>query len=135
VQYFAQLGTDTEALDATGDIVTENLNRILVSVCQGDLSLIKQLIEDSKHNEFVRSAALKSLVVLYNRDQLTREELIAYFQTLINDKLEQEEDPSFWGALANCCYDIYPEELYGALVSGSRAGQGGFSGNRAQGLV
>ena len=49
-------------------------------------------------------------------DQLTREELITYFQTLINDKLEQEEDPSFWGALANCCYDIYPEELYDALV-------------------
>jgi hypothetical protein len=116
VQYFAQLGTDIEALDATGDIVTEDLNRILASVCQGDLSLIKQLIEDSKHNEFVRSAALKSLVVLYNRDQLTREELIAYFQTLINDKLEREEAPSFWGALANCCYDIYPEELYDALV-------------------
>jgi len=116
VQYFAQLGTEIEALDATGDIVTEDLNRILASVCQGDLSLIKQLIEDSKQNEFVRSAALKSLVVLYNGDQLTREELITYFQTLINDKLEQEEDPSFWGALANCCYDIYPEELYDALV-------------------
>jgi hypothetical protein len=92
VQYFAQLGTEIEALDATGDIVTEDLNRILASVCQGDLSLIKQLIEDSKQNEFVHSAALKSLVVLYNGDQLTREELITYFQTLINDKLEQEEE-------------------------------------------
>jgi hypothetical protein len=116
VQYFSQLDTGTEALDATGDLVTEDLNRILASVCQGDLNLIKQLIEDSKHNEFVRSAALESLVVLYNRDQLTREELITYFQSLINDKLEQEEDPSFWAALANCCYEIYPEELYGALV-------------------
>ena len=45
VQYFAQLGTEIEALDATGDIVTEDLNRILASVCQGDLILIKQLIE------------------------------------------------------------------------------------------
>lgn len=116
VHYFAQLGTEIDALDATGDIVTEDLNRILASVCQGDLSLIKQLIEDPKHNEFVRSAALKSLVVLYNRDQLTREELITYFQSLINDKLEQEEEPSFWGALVSCCYKIYPEELYGALV-------------------
>ena len=116
VQYFAQLGTEIEALDATGDLVTEDLNRILASVCQNDLSLIKQLIEDPKHNEFVRSAALKSLVVLYNRDQLTREELIAYFQRLIDDKLEQEEEPSFWGALVNCCYKIYPEELYDVLV-------------------
>lgn len=61
--------------------------------------MIKQLIEDSKQNEFVSSAALKSLVVLYNGDQLAREELITYFQTLINDKLEQEEDPFFGGGL------------------------------------
>jgi hypothetical protein len=116
VQYFAQLGTEIEALDATGDLVTEDLNRILASVCQSDLSLIKQLIEDPKHNEFVRSAALKSLVVLYNRDQLTREELITYFQRLIDNKLEQEEDPSFWGAMVSCCDKIYPEELYDVLV-------------------
>jgi len=32
-------------MDATADIVTEDLNRILASVCQGDLILIKQLIE------------------------------------------------------------------------------------------
>jgi hypothetical protein len=117
VQYFAQLGTEIEALDATGDIVTEDLNRILASVCQGDLSLIKQLIEDSKQNEFVRSAALKALVVLYNGEKLTREELITYFQTLIDNKLEQEEDPSFCGALVSCCYHIYPEELYDSLVA------------------
>ncbi|MGR8999593.1 MAG: DUF1186 domain-containing protein [Gammaproteobacteria bacterium] len=116
VHYFAQLGTDIDALDATGDLVTEDLNRILASVCQGDLSLIKQLIEDPKHNEFVRSAALKSLLVLYNGGQLAREELITYFQTLIDDKLEQEEDPSFWGALVNCCSKIYPEELHDVLV-------------------
>ena len=116
VQYFAQLGTEFAALDATGDIVTEDLNRILASVCQGDLSLIKQLIEGPKHNEYVRSAALESLLVLYNADQLTREELIAYFQTLIDNKLEQDEDPSFWGALAHCCYEIYPEELYEKLA-------------------
>ena len=116
VQYFAQLGTEIDALDATGDLVTEGLNRILASVCQGDLSLIKQLIENPRHNVFVRSAAIESLVVLYNGDQLTREELIAYFQRLIDDKLEQEEEPSFWGALVNCCYKIYPEELYDVLV-------------------
>ena len=115
VQYFAQLGTEFEALDATGDIVTEDLNRILASVCQGDLNLIKQLIEDSNHNEFVRSAALKALAVLYNGEKLTREELITYFQTLIDNKLEQEEDPSFYGALVSCCYHIYPEELYDSL--------------------
>lgn len=116
VQYFSQLGTEIEALDAIGDIATEGLNRILASVCQGDLSLIKQLIENSNINEFVRSAALNSLTTLYNCGQLSREELIAYFQTLINDKLRQEENSFFWGDLACCCYKIYPEELYDLLI-------------------
>jgi hypothetical protein len=116
VQYFAQLGPEVEALDATGDIVTEDLHRILASVCQGDLSLIKQLIDDSKINEFVRGAAMESLVVLYNEGKLTYDELIDYFKALINEKLEQEEDESFWASLMFCCDKIYPGELYNLLM-------------------
>ena len=116
VQYFAQLGPEVEALDATGDIVTEDLHRILASVCQGDLSLIKQLIDDSKTNEFVRGAAMESLVVLYNEGKLTYDELINYFKALINEKLEQEEDESFWASLMFCCDKIYPGELFDVLI-------------------
>jgi len=116
VQYFAQLGPEVEALDVTGDIVTEDLSRILASVCQGDLSLIKQLIEDSRVNEFVRSAALDSLVVLYNEGKLTYDELINYLKALINKKLDQKEDESFWASLVFCCDIIYPGELYNLLM-------------------
>ena len=116
VQYFGQLGLEVEAIYSSGDIVYEGLNSILASVCQGDLGLIKQLIEDSKVNPFVRIAALASLVVLYNNDQLSREDLVAYFRTLIDNSLKQEDDPDFVASLVNFCCDIHPDELYDALV-------------------
>ena len=116
VQYFGQLGLENSALDATGDLVTEDLSRILASVCHGDLGLIKRLIEDQKVNIYVRSAAFGALVALYNNEQLPRVELVAYFRTLIERSLEQQEDPYFVGNLVSVCCDIHPEELYDALV-------------------
>ena len=91
VKYFGEIGLDSEALDPTGDIVTEDLNSILASVCHGDLSLIKRLIEDPQVNEYVRSAALGSLVILYNTDKLSREDLVGYIETLF----DPDEDPFF----------------------------------------
>ncbi|MCX7088379.1 MAG: DUF1186 domain-containing protein [Methylococcales bacterium] len=116
VRYFGQLGTEFEAIDATEGIVTEDLKSILASVCHNDISLIKQLIENQEVNEFVRSAALQSLVVLYNNDQLSRKVLVEYFQTLIDIKLERQEFSIIWANVACCCCDIYPGELYDALV-------------------
>jgi len=58
VKYVSQL---TNGLDGTGDMVTEDLGSLLASVCNGDLSLIKQLIENPERNGYVRSAALESL--------------------------------------------------------------------------
>ena len=110
VKYVSQLSND-DALDATGDLITEDLSNILASVCNGDLSLIKQLIENPEVNEYVRSAALRSLVVLYKHESITRTELIAYFTSLFDTKLEQRES-YIWTSLANCCYDIHPEELH-----------------------
>jgi hypothetical protein len=112
VQYFRELGPEIGALDPTGDIVTEDLNSILASVCHGDLSLIKQLIEDPQVNEFVRNAALDSLVILYNTDQLSREELINYIGTL----LELDEDPFFVTSLVAIACVIHPKELYDEFV-------------------
>jgi hypothetical protein len=61
-EYFSHPGEIS--LDTTGDVATEDLQRILPSVCAGDTSLIKQMIENPKINEYVRSAALDSLVTL-----------------------------------------------------------------------
>jgi hypothetical protein len=112
VKYFGELGLESEALDPTGDIVTENLKNILASVCHGDLSLIKQLIEDPQINEYVRSAALGSLVILYNTDKLSREDLVGYIETLF----DPDEDTFFVTSLVAISCAIHPKELYDKLV-------------------
>jgi hypothetical protein len=113
VKYFGELGLESEALDPTGDIVTENLKNILASVCHGDLSLIKQLIEDPLVNEYVRTAALDSLVILYNIDQLSREDLVGYIETLF----DPDDDPFFIASLVSIACTIHPEELYDVSVN------------------
>src|SRR3954451_21404426 len=62
VTFFATPGEI--ALDVTGDVVTEDLGRIVASVCGGDDRLIRQLAENEAANEFVRGAALAALVCL-----------------------------------------------------------------------
>ena len=111
-KFFGELGHEEEALDPIGDIVTEDLNSILASVCHGDLGLIKQLIEDPGVNEYVRSAALSSLVILYKTDQISREDLVGY----IGNVLEHENDPSLIATIAFVACDIHPKELYHLLT-------------------
>ena len=45
-----------------GDFITEDLGRVLASVCGGELDGIQSIIEDA--DEFVRGAVLSSLVTL-----------------------------------------------------------------------
>ena len=56
---------DKDFTDAFGDFVTEDLQRVLASICTDDLEPIKQVIETPSIDEFVRSAFLRSLVSLY----------------------------------------------------------------------
>ena len=41
---------------ALGDVITEDLGRMLASVCNGDSSLICGMVENADLNEYVRSA-------------------------------------------------------------------------------
>lgn len=78
------------ALDVTGDLVTEDLGRILASVYDGNLEPIQQLIENQQANEYVRSAALGSLRILVARGTISRELVIEYFGELFSTRLEKE---------------------------------------------
>lgn len=110
VDFFSHPGEIS--LEVTGDVVTEDLQRILPSVCNGDISLIKQMIENPKLNEYVRAAALEALVTLVAVGEKPRDEILDYFYTLFTTKLEKEY--SFvWSALVVCCLDLYPtKEIY-----------------------
>jgi len=99
------------SLEATGDVVTEYLHRMLASVCCGDVSLIKQLAENEAADEYVRGAALDSLVCLVAAGQASREDVLAYYKSLFESGLSKE--PSyFWDGLVSSSTDLYPEEVY-----------------------
>jgi Protein of unknown function (DUF1186)/SEC-C motif len=97
--------------DISGDVVTEDLGRILASVSCGDDSLIKSLIENRNLNEYVRSAAIRALVTLVACNEKSREELISYFHELFNGRIEKEYS-LVWNELVSSSADLYPEELY-----------------------
>ncbi len=101
---------DEIVMDSTGEVVTEDLHRILASVAHGDTTLIKSLIENEKANEYVRGAALQALLTQMVQGESTREEVVAYYQSLFRGGLERE--PScVWGDLVCYSTDLYPEEV------------------------
>jgi len=93
-----------------GDTITEELANILASLCHGDISLIKNIIENSKIYEYTRSAALRTLVILVARKQISRKEIIDYFDLLYSGKLEREYS-YIWAALVHCTTMLHPNEL------------------------
>jgi hypothetical protein len=83
------------SMDVTGDLVTEDLGRILASVCDGKIEPIQQLIENRQVNEYVRSSALSALIILVVEGTLDREVVIEYFDELFSTRLEREYS-SIW---------------------------------------
>ena len=53
-----------------GDTVTEELKNILASVCDGNINPLKEIIENSLIDEFIRCEALEALLVLLNEEKL-----------------------------------------------------------------
>jgi hypothetical protein len=112
VEFFAQ--ADEIIMQSMGDIVTRDLHRILASVAHGDTSLIKSLVQNDKIDEYIRSAAVQALLTQMVLGELTREELVAYYQSLFRGGLEKEY--SFvWDELVSLSTDLYPEELIGDI--------------------
>ncbi len=102
------------ALDATGDVVTEDLHRILASVSYGDASLIKSLAENDDANEFVRGAALDALLTQLVCGQATRQEVMDYYASLFRGGLTRKPS-QVWASLVSCSTDLYPEEVLGDI--------------------
>ena len=114
IEFFSAPGEIT--LEVTGDVVTEDLARILANVSNGNIEPVKQLIENTQINEYVRSAALRSLVVLVAQGIISRESVIEYFAELFTNRFEQERsferEPAFiWTTLVSNSARLYPLEL------------------------
>ncbi len=93
-----------------GELIIEDLHRILASLCCGDISLIKKIIENEKNDDYTRNAALKALMVLVAKKEISREEILKYFDTLYSGKLEREYS-RVWTSLVKCTNDLHPREM------------------------
>ncbi len=110
---FFSLPQQETLMRITGDLVTEDLGRMLASTCGGDIGLIQAMLEDRTLDEFIRSAAMSALVVLVAQGVKSREEILTYFQTLFREKLPRENctevDAYIWGSLVSNSLDLYPD--------------------------
>jgi hypothetical protein len=97
--------------DMFGDLLTEELHKILASVCGGDTQPIKRLVEDSNVNEYVRCAAIKSFIVLLGEGVISQSEVIEYYKSLFEGKLERELS-QVWNELICSSCEAGPTELY-----------------------
>jgi hypothetical protein len=97
-----------------GDFITEDLGQVLASVCGGELAGIQSLIEDEAIDQWVRGAALSSLVTLVAAGQKSRDEIVSYFAGLYRGKLARKWS-HVWDTLVSYSSDLYPAELLGDI--------------------
>jgi Protein of unknown function (DUF1186) len=93
-----------------GDFITEDLGAVLASVCGGELVGIQSLIENKATDEWIRGAALSSLVTLVAAGQKSRDEIVSYFASLFRGKLVREWS-HVWDALVSYSSELYAAEL------------------------
>ncbi|WP_165820772.1 DUF1186 domain-containing protein [Pueribacillus theae] len=96
------------------DTLTEAAHRILASTYNGNIDLLKGLIENDEIDEYARGAALRSLAALVLNNQLQRDEIIAYFKELLTGKL-QHLNYHVNANIVSCCDDLYPLEVYSEI--------------------
>lgn len=99
------------SFDIAGDFICEDLPRVLASVCDGDSTLIKQLVENTDANEYVRFSALKALLVLVVNGKSTRKDVIEYYESLFKGKLERKNS-MVWNGLISFSSHLCAQEVY-----------------------
>ena len=93
-----------------GDVITEDLGRLLASVCGTDTTLIAGMIENEDLDEYVRGSAMSALLSLVAVETLTREEVIGYFKELFRDKLARRAS-QIWNDLVSASAKLSAVEL------------------------
>lgn len=108
LRFFSLPGED--AIDLTGDMVTENGAAVLASVCGGDPAPLLRLAQDEAVNEFVRQQAIDGLLVQAGWGERPSEAVIADLRQLFHT-LSRPGEPYVWAALAGAVNDFNATEL------------------------
>jgi hypothetical protein len=89
-----------------GDLICEDMGRVLASVYDGDDALLRSLIENPDAYEFARGAsAISCYQCLLQAGEVKRKDLEAYFLELLETKLEREPS-EVWNAVTAACGDL-----------------------------
>jgi hypothetical protein len=96
--------------DLVGEVINESLPRIIASVYDGNPAPLAGLVERADVDEFVRSSALETFLVLEHTGQISRDEVVEYLRGLFHGKLERTES-YLWEALMIAAVDLPAPEL------------------------
>ena len=85
------LRNNEEILDYfLGDTVTSGINRCLNSVYDGNIGLMRELIEDTNAYEYARNAAVQAYGYIARNDPAVHAGMIEYFRCFIHERLKDD---------------------------------------------
>jgi hypothetical protein len=102
---------DDDNDEVSGDILTEDGDRIVAAVCDGDLEPLTALATNANAGEFGRGAAIGALALLAAWAEVPRDRVMEAFRWLLQEGLEREPGQP-WDSLALACADIEALELF-----------------------
>jgi len=92
IQLFQSPTSDIDALGT--DLLIENFPAVIGSVYDENLEPVKEIIENSEHNEYIRATMLQALLYLVIHGQYPKESFIKYCMVLFRDSSKLEKRPS-----------------------------------------
>lgn len=85
------LNKDQDILIALlGDMVTQGLDRILASTFDGDIKKLYKIIVNETLDEFIRSAAFTSLVILQKNNIIEQKTIENKIEDMLNNELKED---------------------------------------------
>ena len=100
--------------EVLGDVVTEGLREVLICTYNGDLALLKQVIESAEIDDFVRAAALDTMAYLTGTGVLSEDDMRTFLTHLFAEMQPQSESFVWWAvatAVANLGYADYVDRV------------------------
>ncbi|MDW7657809.1 MAG: DUF1186 domain-containing protein [Bacillota bacterium] len=92
------------------DFVTEDLGRVLASLCDGKTQAMKTLIENRSVNEYARCQATDALGIMALHDSDIRNEVVDYYKQLL-DQTVRIDHPMVLAEVVHYCTCLYAIEL------------------------
>jgi hypothetical protein len=94
-----------------GETVADGLDRILASVYDGNPAPLRGLVESEEVDEYVRAAAIDAFLVLERTGQMPRAEVIEYYRSLFQGKLQRTHSFAWDGLVGSVARLPAPELL------------------------